>query len=371
VSRRKVVLAGGGTGGHVLPLLAIAEALVDLGVDPEGVQLLASARGPDATLLDPTGFPVRYLPGRGLQRSLAPRALLDNARATLALLRALGQTVSSFRTWRPQVVVSAGGYAAFAAVAAAVLGRVPLVVVNLDAVPGLVHRIFGRFAVASCVGFSGTGLPHEVVTGAPLPKGIEAVARDPEARAAAKAELGVGPGPLVGIVGGSLGARSLNRAASELAPQLANLGCELLHVAGSRDFPALHQALEEGSQPPGYHLVEFERRMALLYTAADLVVARAGAMTVAELAQTRVPSILVPLPGAPGDHQTHNAEALVRIGGAVVIRDGELTGDRLAAELRRLLPPAEGLEEMAHALEQLPRTHAARAIAEEVLRHGG
>ncbi len=368
--RRRVVLAGGGTGGHVLPLVAIADALVASGLSADQLELVASERGPDRSILEGRGYPATYLPGRGIQRSLSLSAVRDNVVAVVNLLRALGSTVVAMGRWDPAVVVSGGGYAAFAAVAAAVLRRRPLVVVNVDAVPGLVHRLFGRFAVASCVGFSTTGLPHQVVTGVPVSAKVANVRRDPASRAAAKAALGVGDRPLLGVVGGSLGARSLNRAAFDLAPKLEVMGIELYHVAGRRDIDHLLEANAARGETPGYHLVAFEQRMELLYAGCDLVCARAGGSTVAELEVAGVPSILVPLPGAPGDHQTHNATAMVELGASVLIPDAELSADRLEATVVELLGAPGRLDAMGQAARSTAPTDAARAIAEVVRSHG-
>jgi len=365
VTRRTVVLAGGGTGGHVLPIVAIAEALCARGLDPSQLQFMASARGPDASILDGRGFPAVYVTGRGIQRSMRLAAIRDNVGAVVGLLRAVGHAVVDFRQWRPSVVVSAGGYAAFPAVVAAVVLHVPLVIVNIDAVPGLVHRIFGRFAAASCVGFEGTHLRHAIVTGAPLSEAVRHVERNPEERAAARQRLGLGEGRVVAFVGGSLGATRLNTAARELLAAAPDV--EVYHVCGARSYDALAAAPVPEDARDRYHLVPFEHAMADLYLAADVVVARSGAMTVAELAVTTTPSILVPLPGAPGDHQRHNAEALERVGGALVVNDRDCSGAHLAAMLAPLT--STDLDAMSSAAASCARRGAADTIADVVLRN--
>lgn len=361
--RRTVVVTGGGTGGHVLPIVAIAEALVAAGLEPQTVHFMVSARGPDRMILEGRGFPATYVTGRGIQRSLRPRALLDNVGAVVGLLRAVGHAVTALRRWRPAVVVSAGGYAAFPAVIAAIVLRQPLVVVNIDAVPGAVHRLFGRFAVASCVGFPGTPLPRAIVTGAPLPAAIVEAERSPDARAAARARLGLGRGRVVAFVGGSLGATRLNVTAREILEE--DVDVEVYHVCGARSYEALRDRPVPEAARGRYHLVPFETAMADLYAAADLVVARAGAMTVAELAATGTPSILVPLPTAPGNHQHHNAQVLVRAGGAIEVPDGELTGRRVVELLATM---DEGtLAQMSAAASSCATPGAAATIAGVVL----
>jgi UDP-N-acetylglucosamine--N-acetylmuramyl-(pentapeptide) pyrophosphoryl-undecaprenol N-acetylglucosamine transferase len=363
-----VILAGGGTGGHVLPIVAVAEALVAKGVGESEITFIASARGPDRTLLDPLPFHATYVSGRGIQRSLRPNALRDNVAAAAGLVRAVGRIFVSFIRRRPNVVVSAGGYAAFPAVLSAKLLAIPLVLINIDAVPGAVHRLFGRRAVASCVGFAGTDLPNPIVTGAPLSTAITTAKRSPEARTQARHHFGLGSGRVVGVVGGSLGARSINRAT--VAMVRGGLGdIEVYHVAGRRDFEVIAQERRALGSPLNYHLVPFEREMAQLYVAADVIVARAGAMTVAELAAVGVPAILVPLPGAPGDHQTKNAEALVRAGGAMLVDDASCTGERLSELLAALSD--EQLATMAAKSATLHTPDAAAMIAAVVLRYVG
>ena len=366
MTSKSVILAGGGTGGHVLPIVAVAQALVEAGMSEADLQFIASARGPDRTLLDPLPFSATYVSGRGIQRSLAPRAIWDNLVAALGLVKAVLKTVGQIAKWKPMVIVSAGGYAAFPAVLSSWLLRVPLVLVNIDAVPGAVHRYFGQRAVASCVGFPGTSLPNPIVTGAPLSAAITNATRTSASRQRARQHFGLGRGKVVGVVGGSLGARSINRATSSMVAA-GHDDLEVYHVAGRRDFDTLDAQRQMMGAPENYHLVPFEQAMAELYVAADVIVARAGAMTVAELAAIGVPAILVPLPGAPGDHQTKNAQALVDVGGAVLVRDGDLTGESLGRLLDELTPAR--LLEMASASATLHTPQAAAMIASVVLRY--
>jgi UDP-N-acetylglucosamine:LPS N-acetylglucosamine transferase len=255
-----------------------------------------------------------------------------------------------------------------------VLWRVPLVVVNIDAVPGLVNRVIGRFAAACAVGFAGTPLPKAEVTGAPVRDDVIELDRSPEGRAAARHALGVPPtGALVAVFGGSLGARRLNVAALELSARWAGRADRALyHVTGRRDWDELGgDAPAEGPSGPAgaTRRVPFEERMPLLYAAADLVVCRAGAMSVAELAVAAVPSVLVPLPGAPGDHQTANARALVDAGAAVLLPDAECVGQRLGALVDQLLDDPGRLGRMAAAARPLGHADAAARVAEVVLAH--
>jgi UDP-N-acetylglucosamine--N-acetylmuramyl-(pentapeptide) pyrophosphoryl-undecaprenol N-acetylglucosamine transferase len=375
------VVAGGGTAGHVLPALAVARALADRGRGRRAVRFLGARRGVDKGLLEGAGFEFVLLPGRGLAR----RATLANAGALVGLAWALVRSTSLLLRWRPAVVVSLGGYAGVAPAVAAKVLRVPVVLVCIDAVPGAASRLVSRLAAASAVAFPGTGLPRATVTGAPLRSDLTAAAGDPGARARARASLGVPDDRLlVAVVGGSLGARRLNEATIGLVERLCHRGdVAVRHVTGRRDLPELLPRVEAAGgalvAPGGsrkrpqrgrihYEVVEYETAMAELLLAADLVVSRAGAMTLAELAALGRPAVLVPLPGAPADHQRRNAEAMARAGAAVVLADEDCTPARLAAVVTRLLDDPRRRAEMGAAAARLARLDATERVAELVER---
>ena len=408
-ARRGTVVAGGGTGGHVVPSLQIARALVERGHAPETIELYGSRRGQEASTWPTLEFPHTLLPGRGIRRSMRPSAMWANTGAVAGLVWACCRAFGSFAARRPRVVVIVGGYASFPAGLAAVLTRVPLVSVTTDAVPGAVNGLLGRFAAANAVAFPGTDLPREHVTGTPVRSELASLDRTPEGRARSRAALGLPPDrQTVATVGGSLGALRINRAVAELAGTWA--GCEgrsLYQVTGRRDYEAfsssssltLHTLAlaldlgqygtpeETGTTTAGapleaadgddaggreglwHRVVPFEDRMPLLYGAADVCVTRAGAMTVAELLVTGVPAILVPLPGAPRDHQTRNAEALVGMGAAVHVPDAECDGRRLAKELDALLSDPDRLRAMREAASVHGHPDAAARVAELVDAH--
>jgi UDP-N-acetylglucosamine:LPS N-acetylglucosamine transferase len=270
------------------------------------------------------------------------------------------------------VVVSVGGYASTAASLAAVVLGVPLVLVNVDAVPGAANRLFGRFARASAVGWEGNALPRAVVTGTPVRAQIAAVERDGRHRSAARLSLGLPPDrPTVAVFGGSLGARHLNQVTAELAGRWEDRADRsIYHIVGRRDWeedaPVDGVRSDSiGSAGAGLHLtrVPYEERMDAVYAAADVVVCRAGAMTVAELAVAGVPSVLVPLPGAPGDHQTANAAVLKRVGASVLVPDDDLDAERLGEVLDGLFAEPGRLEVMGRAAASIGRGDAAAAGA--------
>lgn len=364
--RLYALLAGGGTAGHVLPALAVAEVLVARGHDQSTIQLMGGRRGPEGAMAAEAGFVATLLPGRGIARRLSPATVA----AAAGVLAGIVQAVLLLARRRPRVVLSVGGYAAAPASIAAVLLRVPLVLHDQNAHPGALHRLVGRFARASAVSFAGTPLPRAVVTGNPVRPEVRDLDRSPAGRQAARDRLGVPAGHLlIGVFGGSLGSRRINEAVFGLVERWAGRsGVAIRHAVGSRDWGSARPP-----QPPAgglvYEAVEYEHQMADLLGAADLMVCRAGGSTVAELACAGVPSVLVPLPLAPNDHQTRNAQALVDAGAAVLLPDGELDPGRLEAVLETLVADPSRLAAMAAAARSQARPDAAERVADLVERH--
>jgi UDP-N-acetylglucosamine:LPS N-acetylglucosamine transferase len=254
-----------------------------------------------------------------------------------------------------------------------------MVLVNTDAVPGAVNALLGRFAAANAVAFPGTELPRAVVTGTPVRPELGGLDRSPSGRQEARTLLGLpAQRQTLAAFGGSLGARRINTAVADLAARWSARGdLSLYHVAGRRDYAQFADgATGEGAPREAagldeldYQVVPFEDRMPDLYRAADLFVCRAGAMTVAELLVCGVPAILVPLPGAPRDHQTRNAEALVEAGAAILVPDAECNAERLETELATLLSDADRLAAMGAAARRLGHPDAAATVAELVDAH--
>lgn len=364
------VIAGGGTAGHVSPGLAIARAFVARGHDAGSLRWIGSHRGLEARLVPEAGFHLDGLGGRGIRRSLAPRAILANIGAALGLAGAFVKAFVLLRRYRPRVVLVLGGYASLACVVSAAILRIPMVVTEQNARAGASNRIAARFAKACAVPFPGTDLPNAIVTGNPvrdLILDVDRVAQRDEARVALDLPAGA---VVVGVFSGSLGSTRINDAIATIAARWKDRAdVAIRHVTGTRDFDAIERrrlaevvADEEGAALC-YQVVAYEERVDLLLAAADVMVSRAGGNAVAELAQVGIASVLVPLPIATRDHQTANAAAFVTVGAAVLVPDPELDADRLEAELLALVDDPERMSAMGRAAHTLARPDAADRVA--------
>lgn len=366
--KRGIVLAGGGTGGHVFVAQAVATALLEDGVPQDDLLFIGSRRGQEKTLLAESGIELMLLPGRGIRRSLSPSAIGANVGAIAGILTAFITSFVRLLRQRPAAVVSVGGYAAAPVDLAAAVLRIPLVLVNIDAVPGMAHRLIGRAATAACVAFDGTPLPKSITTGAPVREAFTRIIDSAAARRTAQEEIGVATDrPLVVVLTGSLGARSVNAAVLELAELWRSRQVTLYHVTGRRDFDDL---VAQNPIQPGdaldYRQIPFEEQVPLLYQAADIALTRAGALTIAELAAAGLPAVLVPLPGAPGDHQTLNARALCAPGGGILVADDDVSGPSIATVLDEVLGDAGRMAAMRRAARSISHPLAASEVAEVV-----
>lgn len=354
----RVVIAGGGTAGHVLPGISIARALVERGLDSENIHFVGAARGIESRIVPEAGFPITLLPGRGIQRRLS----IQNVRSVFDLFRAVFSGMGVIRSQRPRVVLGLGGFASAACSLAAIVFRVPLVIAEQNARAGAVNRLFGRFARACAVPFDDVDLPSKVVTGNPVRREIIAEATHGN-RAAARAALGVPANrTMILVFAGSLGSSRINEAVyGALERWRTRSDLAIYHVVGARDWESRPE-IDTGEL--FYRAVSYEDRMEIAQLAADVAVCRSGGTTVAELPIMSLPAILVPLPIATRDHQRFNAMELVDAGGAVLVVDSEFDADRLVNEMSQVLA---NLPEMSAAIASLGRPDAAEEVAELML----
>ncbi len=367
-----VLITGGGTAGHLYPAIAIAAALERRGHPRASLLFVGARAGLERAILPSTGYRYVLLPGRGVRR----RFTVANLLALIGLGVAFARALWIVGVDRPKVIVAVGGYGGVACALAGRVWGVPVVTVNVDAVVGAANRLIARFAKASTVPYPGASVPRAVVTGVPVREEILAVDRSAPGRDEVRARRGIGPGQqLVVVVGGSLGARRMNDVAVALRSRWAVRDDLVLHhICGTRELERM-AAVPVPTGSLDYRLVGYEEQMADVLCAVDLLIGRSGAMTVAEVRATGVPSILVPLPGAPSDHQRHNAEALARLGGAIVVADADATGERVGDLADSLLGDQRRLDEMGQAARAGFTPDAAARIAELIdevaAGHGG
>ncbi len=360
-SRREIIISGGGTAGHLLPGLALAEALVELEVvhEPKEIHFVGSKRGIERKLVPPAGFKLTQLSGDGIQRKLNFKNVISICGIFLGLIQSLTLLVAR----KPRIVISLGGFASVPCALSAVILRIPLLVMEQNAVPGLANRVFARFAKVTVVAFDNTGLPRAMNLGNPVRESFITRAAENN-RDALRSRLGVEEGSSFLLVfGGSLGAQRINESIKDLVESWDRESIVVHHVIGERDFNDERFKASTPTDRVDYRPVEYESDMPEVMTAADLVICRAGATTVAEISIVGVPSILIPLPNAPGDHQTKNAKELYACGGAVHLSNGELEGNRLKDEVIKILSEKKNLKEMALAVKKQGRPMAASDIA--------
>lgn len=362
---KSALLAGGGTAGHVNPLLAVADELVR--THPGlAVTVLGTREGLESDLVPARGYPLSVVPKVPLPRR--PSAAWFRLPGRLrAAVRAAGEAID---TSGAQVVVGFGGYVSTPAYLAARRRGVPVVIHEQNARPGLANRLGARWARSVAVTFPSTALPGAVVTGLPLRREVADLVdeRSSDAagsRAAAAARLGLDPAlPVLVVTGGSLGAQRLNETVSALAEHLASAGAQVLHLTGrGKSAPvaaavsALPAALSER-----YQVREYLDEMHLAYAVADLVVCRSGAGTVCELTALGLPAVYVPLPVGNGE-QRLNAAAVVEAGGGLLVADADLTPAWVTAHVVPLLTDPAALSTMATAAAGVGVPDAAGAVA--------
>jgi UDP-N-acetylglucosamine--N-acetylmuramyl-(pentapeptide) pyrophosphoryl-undecaprenol N-acetylglucosamine transferase len=350
----RVLIAGGGTGGHLYPGIALARELQRRDVSTD-VSFVGTAAGLEARVIPREGFALDLIRVAGLKG----KSLLARLRG-LALL-----PLSAVDAWRvlsrrrPSVVVGVGGYASGPVLALAALRRYPTLLLEQNALPGLTNRLLAPIVRAAAVNFE-EALRFFPRTGFVAGNPVRA-----EFFAPAVTE-GHDQKVRVLIFGGSQGAHAINLALVAAAPQLAaaGLGLAITHQTGERDLALVRDAYQRAGLDARVEafLYEIDREM----TGADLVVARAGATTLSELAAAGRPAVLVPLPTATDDHQRKNAEAFAHAGGAVVLDERGLTGDRMAAEVLALARDAGRRRQMGERARALARPDAAARIADRV-----
>ena len=343
------LMAGGGTGGHVIPLLAVARELRLRGHRPF---FAGTRRGLEAKLVPAEGFPIEWIDIGGL-KNVGPATA---ARTLWRLPAEIVHAARMMRRLRTAAVFSLGGYVAGPVMLAAALRGVPVALMEANAMPGFTNRKAGRFVARALLGFPQAAryfpAGRTEVTGMPVRPEFFAIPPKPR-----------GETLTVLVTGGSQGSRTLNRAVREAWPLLGRTPARirLIHQTGAAAYPEISEAFARAGVEG--EVVAFLDNMPAAYARADLLVCRAGAGTVAELAAAGKPSILVPFPYAADDHQTHNARVLAGAGAAALVPDREMTGERLMAEILAAAAPGR-LERMGEAARRFARPGAAARAAD-------
>ena len=354
-----VVLAGGGSAGHVEPAMNTADALRRR--DPAvGITALGTAEGLEARLVPARGYELALLPKVPLPR----RPTLDLLRVPGRLLGAVRQAGAHLDRVQADVVVGFGGYVALPAYLAARRRKLPVVVHEANAKAGLANRVGARTAARVAAAVAGSGLKDAVVVGIPLRRSISQLDRA-AVSPAARASFGLSDGPVLLVTGGSQGARRINAAVAGAAPSLAAAGVQGLHVTGPTQAAAV-RALLGPVAPATHHVLDYVDGMDLAYAASDLVLCRAGAMTCAELAAVGLPAVYVPLPIGNGE-QALNAQPTVAAGGGLLVDDADLDAAWVEREVLPLLRDRERLSQMSRAAAGLGRPDADEALVDLVL----
>jgi UDP-N-acetylglucosamine--N-acetylmuramyl-(pentapeptide) pyrophosphoryl-undecaprenol N-acetylglucosamine transferase len=357
------VVTGGGTSGHVIPAIAICELLIEAGHPVSEIRYVGSRRGVERELMQSTQISPEYLPISGLQRSWNFQGLGRNALLPWRLLRSRVLARGLIKSWSPSVVVSVGGYASEPMSRAALAADVPLVCVSYDRIPGLATRRQAKRAAISAVAFEGSSLPRSVLTGAPVRKELRRL--DVAAsRESSRLSLGIAPDArMVVVMGGSLGSGVLNTMVTDLLFALAGTESVVYHICGQRFERDPMPHVPAGVQ---YIRVGYEDQMADVYSALDVLVSRAGASSIAEIATVGVASVLVPWPDAADGHQELNARWLTDAGAAILLDDAACADGRAVAEVTQLLAHPDRVSALAHSAYQLGQLHRSSALVDAI-----
>lgn len=354
---RKVIISGGGTGGHIFPAIAIANEIRKR--YPEADILFVGANGRmEMQKVPEAGYKIQGLNIAGLQRKLSLSNLLLPFKVIASLIaayRLLGK-------FRPEVAIGVGGYASAPLLFAAQLRGIPTLIQEQNGFAGLANKILARFSRRICVAYEGmeSYFPKEkiVMTGNPVREDMVNV--DGKREEALRFFNLPAAQPTLLVFGGSLGARTINEAIQKALPQLQEKGINVVWQTGKSGY-ARFKELDSKT----VRVLEFIQRMDLAYAAADLAVSRAGALSVSELCLTGLPVILVPSPNVAEDHQTHNAMRLVKRNAAVLVKDSE-AGTTLPAEIVRLMQDGTQRKELGKNILALGQASASARIVDEV-----
>ncbi|BBB93261.1 MAG TPA: undecaprenyldiphospho-muramoylpentapeptide beta-N-acetylglucosaminyltransferase [Methylomusa anaerophila] len=365
----RVIISGGGTGGHIYPAVTIAKEIVKMTGSCQ-VLFIGTKGGLEADIIPKEGFSFQTIEVRGLERRLSFR----NVQTIIKTVSSLWQSLAIIRSFRPSVVVGTGGYVCGPVLLAASILKIPTVIQEQNVIPGITNRILARFVDRIAVGYQEAAIHFKyaqrkvVFTGNPIrPEVMSAT------RSEGQAVFGLDPDKLtLLVVGGSQGARSINTAMLQVHKHFANNPhVQILHVTGQNEYNNIVNSIEQAgidlSSTGNIIIKPYIYNMPQALAAADLAVFRAGAVGLAEITARGIPAILIPYPYASENHQEYNARVLEKQGAAITINDSELDGSKLLGAIENLLNVREKLDRMGVNSKKLGRSQAAQAIARLVL----
>ncbi len=360
---RRVILSGGGTGGHIYPAITIARQMAEM--RPTDFLFVGSEDGLEKDIIPKEGYPFTTLKLRGFERRLTAKHFVT---AYLAG-KSLGKAAFILKKFQPDVVVGTGGYVCGPILLAASMLRIPTLIQEQNVVPGITNRVLAKFVTRIALGYEEAGVffnkPKKcVLTGNPVRKAIAAATREES-----RAKLNIPADHFVLLAaGGSRGAQSINRAMIPLLHHYAQVrGVTILHVTGEGDYQAVVQDIKSKislDDSPHLRIISYMDEMPDALAAADLAVYRAGAIGLAELTVRGLPAILIPYPYATADHQRYNANVMAAAGAAKIIDNAKLSGHLLLKTVEELRRNPESLKKMGQESKHLGNPAAAEKIAE-------
>ncbi len=359
----KVIVTGGGTGGHIYPAITIAQALVELDANTE-IVFVGTHAGLESEIVPRYGYRMRYITVAGFQRSLG----LSTVKSGVKLFKGIADAYTVLQEEKPDLVIGTGGYVCGPTLLLAALKGIPTCIQEQNAMPGVTNKILAKFVQKIFLGYEAgrkyfqgkagkfySGNPVRAdITQASREEGIEALGLDPRKKT-------------ILSFGGSRGARTINQAMRKVEEQMATReDVQIVHVTGSAGYDEYMATLPQAVRDAEHiKILSYVHDMPMALAAADIAVSRAGAIGLAELMVRGVPSILIPYPYATANHQEYNARALVDEGAAEMILDKDLTGEQLYEALEQLLINEKNLAKMTKAAKLMGKPEAAMYIAKE------
>lgn len=377
----RVVVTGGGTGGHIYPALAVAQALMK---ETDGVEVLyvGNATSLESDLVPKQGIPFESITFSGMPRGGGLGRMIALSQWLMQLISAINAAKAILKRYTPHVVLGTGGYVSAPVLFAAKALKIPYVVHEPDAMPGLVNRLMSRWAHLATGAFDVSGkLMHSyrfLVTGNPIRSQIQPIAKNETAeerqlrRQTALSAMGLSfhlNQPILIVFGGSQGAKTLNQAVIDALPVLVDsLGLQIIHQSGQKLYEETKKMVPDGFlNHPSYTLLPYFQEIWHPLALADVALCRAGSLSLSEMYLAGIPTILVPYPYAASDHQRKNAQASAAAGASIVLEDKDCSGETIIQILRELLQSPERIQLMHEAALDLAHPDATDVLVSEIL----